>query len=48
MKSVVYISDVRYLGERCRLLIILGRLSLAVSRERWRFNLDLTLNGYGG
>lgn len=42
MKHFVYISDTVYLGERCRLVIILNHVYIAFSRDRFRFNFDIT------
>lgn len=43
MRKITYLSDVLYLGERCRLLVICDIIHVAISRERKRFNLDITL-----
>lgn len=43
MKQIQYIGDIHYLGERCRLIILFGKIYIAVSRERKRFNFDITI-----
>ena len=43
MKQMQYIGDIHYLGERCRLVILFGKIYIAVSRERKRFNFDITI-----
>ena len=44
MKKVTYLRNFRYLGERCRLLIICDVIYVAISRERKRINIDITIN----
>ncbi len=43
MKVFVYVPRIVYLGEQCRLLIVFDRIYIALSRERKRFNFDITL-----
>ena len=43
MKRITYLSNVLYLGERCRLLIVCDIIYVALSRERKRINVDITL-----
>ncbi len=43
MKVFVYVPCIAYLGEQCRLLIVFDRIYIALSRERKRFNFDITL-----
>lgn len=41
-KHFIYIPDTVYLGERCRLIIILNHVYISFSRDRFRFNFDIT------
>lgn len=44
MKYITYIPYILFLGEYCRVLVVGRFLYIAVSRERKRINIDLTLN----
>ena len=43
MRLFVFMPNVNYLGESCFLVILLGRISIAFSRMRFRVNIDITL-----
>lgn len=43
MKAINYLKDTKFYGERCRLLIVCDKLFVAVSRDRRKLLIEITL-----
>lgn len=43
MKAINYLKDTKFYGERCRLVIVCDKLFVAVSRDRRKLLIEITL-----
>jgi len=43
MKAINYLKDTKFYGERCRLFIVCDKLFVAVSRDRRKLLIEITL-----
>lgn len=43
MKAINYLKETKFYGERCRLIIVCDKLFVAVSRDRRKLLIEITL-----
>lgn len=43
MKTITYLKDTKFYGERCRLVIVFDKLFVAVSHDRRKLLIEITL-----